>query len=1747
MYKYMTLPGVGVKCLHSKTTATTQIENQSQVPGDREMADNVVPGLVRKSSQTSSHHKFAKPPSYYLLHDSTHPKRLFPPHLYNRPLEEVDPFVFEDTFCMIGRKLGQNYVYRFSATKSLHIFGPLSSVRKFACRIIYSLSFDIFIILVILTNCVTLATYSNWEIGVSGTFQKNKDMEFVIKIMEYIFVGVYTVEMSLKVIAKGFVCNKFSYLRNVWNSVDFLIIVFGYITIILGGDSVLDKDLQFFSTLRVLRTIKTVSLIPGLRLMTNALLKSVVQLVEVMTLTMFCLMIFALLALQLYMGKLLQKCVLMKNSEAHRKMVYEELSRDPTELNGGPIRPGDPEARKMWNNWVHKKENWLMRTYPFNEPVPCSNETVFGTGRVCPNGYVCLENIGENFDRGWTSFDNFFSAMLTTFQMITTDFWERPYDLIMSTTNPFSVIFCIIVIFLGFFYLLNLMLAVVAMSYEREFKKKSEIPLTKQQKLSVHRKASTFSFHDPARLKVTVMTSYRKRTPSEREILAKTLKESKEEFEYNSTDVEPTEIKEKKRPNLHDAIMSLLGRRFSMDGKVIKKLTRTDGSIKSDISGQSLPSNLAFPHTDMIPTLQHDISPIVTPPTIPVKHERSNSINSIHSVEESFASTITKSAKLLAATLHLNANNCFTRKLLLIRTMLTPIVTDSKFEVLITVLILMNTLLFASEHHGQPQWLDELVVETHGMGNIFFTTVFALEAVMKIFALQNEYFTSWWNLFDFAIVIQSILDIALHQYQLFSAVFKPMRLLRIFKLAHTWITMKVLLNIIFSTFGALGNLTLVLLIVLYMFAILGLKVVGEHYVKKAFNVDGDEDDFPRWNWQSFVYAFMLVFRVICGEWIEPFLECLTATAKSNTEHKCFFIYLPVFVIGNLIILNLFLALLLNSFDTEELNARHKQIELEAAGKADKLKKYVGVFLNQAPNNRDDESRRSSLTGPNDIIDNAGKSTVRQPRDKFKVKAKQVILLNRKKVAEKMLHETEFRRKQEYSARRFSETNALLARHSVSFGVSQAQFEMPDVLMSRRELESCIPQKCWTVNCCFFRSLRKVKWRCWNSTRNCALAIVTHPVFEWLILALIFASSVTLCFEDVYLERRQDLKNALFYINITFSGIFVLEMVIKWFALGIWNYFTSWWTLLDFFIICVSVSSWYFDYHESIHGSHSLGSGFGSLKALRTLRALRPLRAISRWQGMKIVVNALMYAIPSIINVLLVCILFWLIFSIMGVQFFKGRFYKCVENDTGNTVPVELVGTREECCKYTNKWSWINQQPNFDNVFQGYLTLFQVATFEGWMEAMQASVDAVGINKQPKRDNNLLAYLYYVIFIVIGAFFILNLFIGVIIDNFNRLKKKYEGNLVEVLLTPSQLHYYTAMKKLGRKKPRKVIKRPNSFFVGVFYDMSMSRRFEIIVFVLIFLNIFIMAFESYNQRRVHTNILDGFNALFTTIFALEAMAKIIGLRHYYFTIPWNIFDFTLVFLSIIDIGLGETGRDLIPVPPTFLRVVRVFRVGRVLRLIKAAAGIRKLLFALIVSLPALFNIGCLLFLITFIYAVLGMTLFGGNAHNLAIDSVFNFDTFLRSCLMLLRLMTAAGWNDVLMAMTVERPYCGTYRNIKCGRLGEGKSIILENFYEANREEDVGIVEDDLEMFYIRWARYDPQATQFIAFEYLSEFLASLDKPLGVPIPNIVAIVAFNLPIARGNKIHCLDVLHALVKHVLGYIDDTEEFRKVSSVA
>ncbi|VEN41812.1 unnamed protein product, partial [Callosobruchus maculatus] len=234
--------------------------------------------------------------------------------------------------------------------------------------------------------------------------------------------------MIIKTIAKGFILNKYTYLRNPWNWLDFVVITSGYATI--GMDV---GNLAGLRTFRVLRALKTISILP-----------------EVMTLTIFCLMVFALFALQVYKGELR-------------------------------------------NNWTQDSANWLYHNNT-GEPLVCGNAT---GARKCPPTHTCLCT-GPNPNYGYTSFDNFLWSMLTTFQLITLDYWENVYNMVLSACGPISVSFFTVVVFFGSFYLINLMLAVVALSYEEE----AEITQEERKKELVdHREDSTFSF-DPSSLNV---------------------------------------------------------------------------------------------------------------------------------------------------------------------------------------------------------------------------------------------------------------------------------------------------------------------------------------------------------------------------------------------------------------------------------------------------------------------------------------------------------------------------------------------------------------------------------------------------------------------------------------------------------------------------------------------------------------------------------------------------------------------------------------------------------------------------------------------------------------------------------------------------------------------------------------------------------------------------------------------------------------------------------------------------------------------------------------------------------------------------------------------------------------------------------------------------------------------------------------------------------------------------------------------
>lgn len=247
------------------------------------------------------------------------------------------------------------------------------------------------------------------------------------------------------------------------------------------------------------------------------------------------------------------------------------------------------------------------------------------------------------------------------------------------------------------------------------------------------------------------------------------------------------------------------------------------------------------------------------------------------------------------------------------------------------------------------------------------------------------------------------------------------------------------------------------------------------------------------------------------------------------------------------------------------------------------------------------------------------------------------------------------------------------------------------------------------------------------------------------------------------------------------------------------------------------------------------------------------------------------------------------------------------------------------------------------------------------------------------------------------------------------------------------------------------------------------------------------------------------------------------------------------------------RDAV-VNPSLLRVMRIFRIARLLRVLEFAKGIRQLLVALMISLPALFNVGTLLFLVLFIYAIIGMSAFGRVKKEGSLDDIVNFETFGSSMMLLFRLSTGSGWNDVMQSLSIQPPDCDpSYQGLPKGNCGSPLAgitylityivvvfmiivnmyiaVILENVNRAHESDDFAITKEDFDRYYRKWASFVSNGKQFIPLDRLSDFADGLDKPFRLPKPNESRLRQLDIPIRAGELIHCFDLLKALVRCIL----------------
>uniref|UniRef100_A0AAZ3R4C8 Calcium channel, voltage-dependent, L type, alpha 1F subunit n=1 Tax=Oncorhynchus tshawytscha TaxID=74940 RepID=A0AAZ3R4C8_ONCTS len=341
----------------------------------------------------------------------------------------------------------------------------------------------------------------------------------------------------------------------------------------------------------------------------------------------------------------------------------------------------------------------------------------------------------------------------------------------------------------------------------------------------------------------------------------------------------------------------------------------------------------------------------------------------------------------------------------------------------------------------------------------------------------------------------------------------------------------------------------------------------------------------------------------------------------------------------------------------------------------------------------------------------------------------------------------------------------------------------------------------------------------------------------------------------------------------------------------------------------------------------------------------------------------------------------------------------------------------------------------------------------------------------------------------------------------------------------------------------------------FWSFIQSTAFEYVMFVLILLNTVTLAVQHYEQSKVFSHVMDILNMVFTGLFTVEMLLKLLALRlRHYFIDAWNSFDALIVVGSVVDIVVTEfsSSDDSSRVSITFFRL---FRVMRLVKLLSKGEGIRTLLWTFVKSLQALPYVALLIAMIFFIYAVIGMQV------GVVYQQEHNFQTFPQAVLALFSGETCAtgeAWQEIMLAslpgkrcdpesdyLPGEEFTCGSNFAIVyfisffmlCAFLiiNLFVAVIMDNFDYLTRDWSI-LGPHHLDEFKRIWSEYDPEAKGRIKHLDVVALLRRIQPPLGFGklCPHRVAckrLVAMNMPLNSDGTVTFNATLFALVRTAL----------------
>uniref|UniRef100_A0A8C9N6S3 Voltage-dependent N-type calcium channel subunit alpha n=1 Tax=Serinus canaria TaxID=9135 RepID=A0A8C9N6S3_SERCA len=630
-------------------------------------------------------------------------------------------------------------------------------------------------------------------------------------------------------------------------------------------------------------------------------------------------------------------------------------------------------------------------------------------------------------------------------------------------------------------------------------------------------------------------------------------------------------------------------------------------------------------------------------------------------------------------------------------------------------------------------------------------------------------------------------------------------------------------------------------------------------------------------------------------------------------------------------------------------------------------------------------------------------------------------------------------------------------------------------------------------------------------------IVNLRYFEMVILIVIALSSIALAAEDP-VQAEVDLGHVL--LKLFFAG-FSLQMIDLGLLLHPGSYFRDLWNILDFIVVSGALVAFAF--------SGTKGKDINTIKSLRVLRVLRPLKTIKRLPKLKAVFDCVVNSLKNVLNILIVYMLFMFIFAVIAVQLFKGRFFYCT--DESKELEKDCRGQYLDYEKNeveAQPREWKKYEFHYDNVLWALLTLFTVSTGEGWPTVLKHSVDATYEEQGPSPGYRMEMSIFYVVYFVVFPFFFVNIFVALIIITFQEQGDKVMSECSLEKNERACIDFAISAKPLTRYMPQN-----KQSFQYKMWKFVVSPPFEYFIMVMIALNTIVLMMKFYDAPEAYEEMLKCLNIVFTSMFSMECVLKIIafGVLNY-FRDAWNVFDFVTVLGSITDILVTEIAVST----DNFINLsfLRLFRAARLIKLLRQGYTIRILLWTFVQSFKALPYVCLLIAMLFFIYAIIGMQVFGNIAldDETSINRHNNFRTFLQALMLLFRSATGEAWHEIMLSCLSNRacdPLSGLTKK-ECGSdfayfyfvsfiflcsflmLNLFVAVIMDNFEYLTRDSSI-LGPHHLDEFVRVWAEYDPAACGRISYTDMYEMLRHMSPPLGLG-KKCPARVAYKWDVLQG---------------------------------